>query len=526
VLFDFDGTLTLPGAIPFSAIKKAIGCPETSPVLEFINALSDGDHKQKALDLLDREELIAAKSSYPAPGAEMTVRFLKSKNLKTGIITRNRRGTIERAMENFQQTTLDDFDLIVSRDDPIRLKPHPEGILIASRTFGIDTEEILMVGDFHFDIEAGISAGASTVYIDHENMNPEIGADHIINSIEELKDIVPMGLSLPAGKLPNNMLESFLNRFEFKDPSVFIHPGIGEDTAAVTVENEQVLVIKTDPITFVTQSIGQYAVIINANDIATSGATPRWLLTALLFPLGTTPNQVWEVMSELEQFCHELQITLCGGHTEITDAVTRPIVTGMLAGTVKRKDLIEKRHMRCGDQILLTKGIAVEGTAIIASELRERLLSLGMAENEIEKSRGFLSQISIMAEARIAARSGCVSAMHDITEGGLATALKELSIAGGNKIRVDMDKIPILPETKHLSEILEFEPLGLIGSGSLLITCRKDGCNSLMSALKQEGIPVYRIGEVMEDGRGIEAVKKDQKVDWPCFKVDELARIL
>jgi HAD superfamily hydrolase (TIGR01549 family) len=526
VLFDFDGTLTLPGAIPFSAIKAAVGCPEDMPVLEFIDSLPEGSRKRQALDFLDREELNAARFSYPNAQAEETVACLKLKRIPVGIITRNRYRTIERAMENFREISIRDFDLIVSRDDPIKPKPHPEGILFAAHTWGVDPENILVVGDFRFDIEAGIAAGAPTVYIDHECRNPDIGADHIISSIEALKEIIEMGMPLPPGKLPNAMLETFLSRFNFSDPSVLIHPGIGEDTAAVRVDGEEVLVIKTDPITFVTQSLGQYAVIINANDIATSGATPRWLLTSLLFPPETTPNQIWEVMSELERFCKTCKITLCGGHTEITDAVTRPVVTGMLSGTVLRKDLIEKRRMCRGDQILLTKAVAVEGTAIIACELRNRLLSLGMPETEIERSREFLSHISIVAEAKIAAGSGFVSAMHDITEGGLATAVKEFSIAGGHKVLIEMDRIPVFPETRRLSKILDFDPLGLIGSGSLLICCRKEGCDLLLSEIQRAGIAVCRIGEVLEEGRGVEAVKGGKKVDWPCFRVDELARIL
>jgi hydrogenase maturation factor len=325
--------------------------------------------------------------------------------------------------------------------------------------------------------------------------------------------------------LPNDLLREYLNQFVFDDPSILINPGVGEDTAAINITSEEVLVLKSDPITFATDSIGQYAVLINANDIATSGAKPRWLLTTLLFPCGVTPYEIRNVINELKTFCRRWDITLCGGHTEITDAVTRPVVTGMMAGTVARNDLIDKRNMAPGDRILLTKGVAVEGTAIIAREFGDRLKNLGMADSEIDSSRQFLASISIITEARIAAESGSVSAMHDVTEGGLATAAEELSIAGGYRIKIDMDAIPVFAETRQVCRLLGIDPLGLIGSGSLLICCRQTGCKSLMSAIRRTGIDVTCIGEVLEEGQGIAALKKAQPTPWPQFEVDEITRL-
>jgi hydrogenase maturation factor len=285
------------------------------------------------------------------------------------------------------------------------------------------------------------------------------------------------------------------------------------------------LVLKSDPITFATDSIGQYAVLINANDIATSGARPRWLLTTLLFPSGVTPYEIRNVINELKTFCQQWDITLCGGHTEITDAVTRPVVTGMMAGTVARRDLIDKRNMAPGDRLLLTKGVAVEGTAIIAREFGDRLIKLGMADSEIDSARRFLANIGIITEARIAAESKTVSAMHDVTEGGLANAAEELSVAGGYQIKIDMDTIPVFSETHRVCKLLGIDPLGLIGSGSLLICCRQFGCESLMASICKTGIDVTCIGEVLEKGQGIIAVKKGRPVSWPQFEVDEITRL-
>jgi hydrogenase expression/formation protein HypE len=330
---------------------------------------------------------------------------------------------------------------------------------------------------------------------------------------------------LLSGKLPNDLLRELLSEVVAEDPSILIHPGVGEDIAAVDVTGEEVLVLKSDPITFATDGIGQYAVMVNANDIATAGARPRWLLTTLLFPPGSTAALVFRVVRELQEFCRKWGIALCGGHTEITDAVTRPVVVGMMAGTVRRGDLIDKRGMRPGDSLLLTKGAAVEGTAIIAREFSGRLTSLGMAAADIRACRSFLDRISIIPEAGIAAAIAGTSAMHDVTEGGIATALEELSAAGGHRLRVDVGAIPIFPETRRVCRLLGVHPLGLIGSGSLLICCRNACRSRIEKALHRAGIPVACIGAVLEKGTGVEAVRNGRPARWRSFEVDEIARL-
>lgn len=527
VLFDFDGTMTCPGALDFSVIKEAIGCPADMPVLEFIEKLPDPGQQKKALSIIEQFEINAAGNSKPSPGAEELILYLRSKDIRVGIISRNSLQSIKRALENFESIDESDFDLIISRDDYVKPKPSAQGILLAAKKLKVDVKHLFVVGDYIFDIQAGKNAGAVTVFLDTKAAGGTsfIESDYTISSLDELKKIVRMGLPLPPGKLPNDLLEEFLDRLAVDDPSVLISAGVGEDTAAVNVEEEEVLILKSDPITIATDSIGHYAVLVNANDIATSGGVPRWLLTTLLLPCGITPSEIWQIMNELKTMCRPWGITLCGGHTEITDAVTRPVVTGMLAGTVSKCDLIDKQNMEPGDKVLFTKAVAVEGTAIIAREFGYRLKGLGMSESEIENCRQFLSSIGILKEAQIAGRSGRISAMHDVTEGGLATALKELSIAGGHRIRIHMDRIPVFPQTEKICRLLDIDPLGLIGSGSLLICCRKGYWERLMADIRDAGIDVACIGEVLEEGQGIEAMKEDRRVEWPSFEVDEITRL-
>ena len=527
VFLDFDGTLTKPDSLDLSVLKETVGCPKDSYLLEYIEELSDPEKQKQAYAAMDLYEMESAARAEPNKGAEKLVEYLRTNDIPVGIITRNSTQSVKRALRNFKRTGLGDFDLIISRDEPIKPKPIGDGIILAAERLNVPVDQVLMVGDYILDIEAGKKAGAVTVLLDNPKLPvPEqFDCDYRIKHLREVKRIVRLGLPLSGGKLPNDLLNEFLVQFDFADPSVLIKPGVGEDTAAVNVKNEEVLVLKSDPITFATDSIGNYAVLVNANDIATAGAAPRWFLSTLMFPIGTSAFTVQQVMAELRRICRQWDITLCGGHTEITDAVTRPVVTGMMAGTVTRSNLIDKQNIKPGDQVLFTKAVCVEGTAIVAREFDGRLKNLGVAQSYIDKCRRFLDNIGILKEARIAGDIEGVSAMHDVTEGGLATALEELSIAGGHHIRVEIDKIPIYRETTRICGLLKIDPLGLIGSGSLIICCRQYASELLIQEIKKIGIPVTVIGEVRDAGRGIEAMRQRKPVAWPKFEVDEITRL-
>jgi HAD superfamily hydrolase (TIGR01549 family) len=527
VLFDFDGTLTRPGALDFVTFKETLGCPPDLPVLEYIHSLTERRSRAAAMARLDAFEMDAAKVSMPNEGAIELIRWLKDHEVATGIITRNSAASVKRSLENFSNLMTSDFDMVITRDTDVAPKPSGEGLLLAARKLGTKPEEMLMVGDYLFDTEAGRAAGALTALLDphHDPVLTDAPCDFRIRCLDELVAIVRAGLPLSAGKLPNEILQVYLGEFRFQDSSVLINPGVGEDIAAIDVETDQVLILKSDPITFATDAIGHYSVLVNANDIATAGAVPRWFLTTLLLPCGITPSHVHRIMKELADICTRWKITLCGGHTEITDAVNRPLVIGMMAGTVRRDQLIDKKAMRNGDCVILTKGVAVEGTAIIAREFKARLLELGLSETEIEESRRFLDHIGIIDEARLAAKDMLASAMHDVTEGGLASALSELAIAGEHEIHVQMDQVPVFDQTHKICSALDINPLGLIGSGSLLICCRPEKFQKLMQRLTDAGIQATQIGTVGERGAGIRAFKQGKSVQWPKFEVDEVTKL-
>ena len=526
VLFDFDGTLTRPGALDFSVIKRAIGCPDTLPVLEFMAGVTDERQRRAMAQQLDRFELEAAAVSEPNTGAEQMVAFIKKAGIPVGILTRNSRASVLRALDNFVGLGLADIDVVVTREDPVRIKPSGEGVLLAAGKMGVAPTHLLLVGDFDFDMQAGRRAGSLTAYLSNGRLPPDDLCCHfVLQTLLDLEPILHDGFSLPAGKLPNPFLEELLSGYPIDDPTVIVGPSVGEDTAAVDIDGEAVLVLKTDPITFATESIGRYVVLINANDLATAGAEARWMLTTLLLPCGFSRSQVRRIFADLHAACSEEGISLCGGHTEVTDAVCRPVASGMMAGTIARNDLIRKRRMAPGDRVLVTKGVAVEGTAIIAAEFRALLLNKGMHAAEIDACRRFQGMISILPEARIAWKINGVSALHDVTEGGIATALTELSQAGGRGIRIQRDAVPVYRHTRRMADILGIDPLGLIGSGSLLICCRPQTVQRLIDDLLNNDIAVADIGVVTSDQPGIKAFENGLPAPWPRFDGDEITRL-
>ena len=526
VLFDFDGTLTRPESIDFDLIRQLIGCPPEKLILEYIDALSDEAARREALATVDRCEMDAAGSAVPNDGAEAVVTRLRSLGIKVGILSRNSSRAIARSLTNFEAVDTDAFDLIISRDDPFPPKPDPAGILYAADSWGVVPEEILVVGDVIFDIEAAVNAGSLSAFITNGDSGtvPE-DADFTVASLSEVMGIVKKGVALQGGKLPQDLLDDFLGAYQFSDSSVLNWPGIGEDTSAVDAAEEEVIVVTSDPITFATDAIGEYAVLVNANDIVTSGGTPRWFLTTLLFPLNTTASEIGAVMAELASVCKRIGVTLCGGHTEITDAVSRTIVNGMMIGSVRRERLLDKKAMHPGDRILLTKGVAIEGTALIAREFGRDLLAMGVDEELIERAQAFLSRISVIEEGRIAAGIDGVAALHDITEGGVATALEEFAIAGEVRIEVPVESLPLLPETVAVCAPFDIDPLGLIGSGGLLICCRSDSVEQLQGALESAGLDAAVVGTAVEGEPGIVALRGNEIVAWPRFDVDEITRL-
>ena len=328
------------------------------------------------------------------------------------------------------------------------------------------------------------------------------------------------------GKLPAEELARMLAQHTRQDGRVVVMPGIGKDATVISFA-DRYLVAETDPITLATDQIGWYVVHVNANDVAAMGGIPRWFLATLLLPEGKTgPEEVEAIFAQISGACQEVGSVLCGGHTEITHGLERPIIVGQMLGEVEKEKLIVPERVRPGDEILMTKGIAVEGTAILARERRELEERFGV--DWVTRCQNFLRVpgISIVREARIANGVAEVHAMHDPTEGGLATGLHELACAARVGMLVEKEKIIILPETAMLCRELQLDPLGLIASGALLIVAPQEHSARILAALGAEGIPASGIGKIWESERGIKLMQDGRVEDLPLFQQDELARFM
>lgn len=335
--------------------------------------------------------------------------------------------------------------------------------------------------------------------------------------------------SYPLGKLPAEHLARLLGRYSPTDPDVVVGPRVGEDAAVVAVTPGRYLVAKSDPITFATDEIGWYAVHVNANDVACCGATPRWWMATVLLPAGSaTAELVDTIFEQFGQACAQVGAQLVGGHTEITHGLDRTVVVGTMLGEVEPGKLVSTGGAQPGDVLVLTKGIAVEGTAIIAREKRDALEGR-VPDTVLARGVAFLHDpgISVVLDAQILclAVGSAVHAMHDPTEGGVVTGLHELAEASECGLEIREDALPILPETRAVCEPLGLDPLGLIASGSLLAAVAPGAAQEAMAALRAAGIQAAEIGRVLPSGSGRVLVQGVERRPLPVFSRDEVARL-
>ncbi len=331
-------------------------------------------------------------------------------------------------------------------------------------------------------------------------------------------------LPLPVGKLPPELLARLLAHAPVTDPRVLVRPGLGLDCAVVeTPGTDTLLVFKSDPITFATDALGWYLVQVNANDLATTGATPRWFLATLLLPeTHTTPALAERLNADIAAACAELGISVIGGHTEITAGLERPLAAGALIGEVARTDLVTPRGARPGDRLLLTKGVPIEATALLAREFPDRLRP-ALGDEALRQAADFLRTpgISVVRDAQIARRAGRVTAMHDPTEGGLATALWELAEASGHTLVADPGAVPVPDVSRRLCQALDLDPLAALASGALLLTADPADAAAIRQALESAAIPCADLGAV--EAGPPEVLEPNPRRRWPRPTRDAVA---
>lgn len=300
---------------------------------------------------------------------------------------------------------------------------------------------------------------------------------------------------MKSGKLNSQDLKSIIdNNTTIKRSEVRVRSGIGEDCSVISF-GEHECVVSTDPITAAKGNIGKLAVNINCNDIASCGVAPLGILVTILAPEGTELIEIQQVMRDIDMECKKLNVEILGGHTEITTAVNRIVVSCTALGSGTKNSAIATAGAKTGDDIIVTKYLAMEGTAIIAKDYKEKLKNIFTQKDFIE-AEGFFEDISVVEEGIIAGEIGANS-MHDITEGGVLGALWEVTEASNKGFIVYMDKMPIKASSEKLSMFLKIDPLRLISSGSMLITTNNG--EELLKGLETHGIKGKIIGKITEN---------------------------
>ncbi|UCG11154.1 MAG: hydrogenase expression protein [Deltaproteobacteria bacterium] len=332
-------------------------------------------------------------------------------------------------------------------------------------------------------------------------------------------------ITLPAGKLRPEVLDRLLRHTSLA-PELIVGPAVGED-AAVIDYGDRYLVVTTDPITFTTERCGWYSVCINANDIAACGGTPRYYSAAIILPEGKTNlRDVENLFSEIEDACRQVGVLWVGGHTEVSCAVNTVLVAGQMIGEVASEDLCRSSGAQVGDALVLVKSAAIEATAIIATE-KAREIEATCGTELAERTRNFLLDpgISVVREAALA-RGFPVHAMHDPTEGGLVTGIREICVASGCGVLVEENSVSVLPETEHLCRQFGLHPLGAISSGALLLTLAPEAASHLVYHYAEAGIPAVVIGEILRTEAGLQLRDETGNVaPLPMFEVDEITKL-
>ncbi|MCM8804098.1 MAG: HAD-IA family hydrolase [Candidatus Omnitrophica bacterium] len=536
VIFDFDGTI-VNLSIDFKKIKERIlkeaknfnfKIPSKSlPVLEFLekirklNGKNGEDFFVIGHKILKEEEIKASKKTYPKKGVLELLKNLKEQDIKIGIITRNCREVVEKVINRFNIP----YDIILTRDDIERVKPDPLHIKECLRKLGLKKNEVILVGDHFLDIRCGKKLNILSIGISNKNIKEydffKEGADFVFDDIKEVEYILNLK-GFPTGKLPNKFLKYLLTKYTTKDKDVIVLPGIGVD-CSIFKFNERYIFSKTDPITLTSKDIGFYLVNINVNDISVMGGIPLYFLCVLLFPKNITFSEIESVFSQISKECKKFKIKWVGGHTEIISDIKNPIGVGFLIG--RRIKKIYFSNVKVGDKVFLIKEIGIEGASILARE-KFKDLKKYFSEDYILKVQNSILKpgISIFKEAKLLWQNFKIKWMHDPTEGGISTALYEVSESKKIGILIDLKKLNFYPATCKFCKVLGLNPLGIISSGCIIGIIDKRDEKEIIEFCKKNKIKFKIIGEVIKE-KGVYYFENGEIFEFPRFKRDEINKI-
>jgi len=308
------------------------------------------------------------------------------------------------------------------------------------------------------------------------------------------------------------------------DPDVILGASFGEDVALTRI-GDDVLVSHVDPIVGAIGNIGWLAVHVACNDIATSGAPPRWILLLVLVPAKDDMDLLEQIMHDANRASNEIGVSIIGGHTGYSSGLSRPLVAVTALGVATDRKPVRTNGAQVDDHVLVTKGIALEGTAILAQDFADVALKSGLTRQDLEAAGKLMTEVSVVQEALILAEHGATS-MHDVTRGGVLETLLEIALLSNVSISIDVSRVPILPIVSQFASAFQFDPLRMISSGTLAATVPSDRMSKVSGSLRKAGVPFADVGRVTE-GDGVLLLQKDENTHYREIHCedDELARM-
>ncbi len=314
--------------------------------------------------------------------------------------------------------------------------------------------------------------------------------------------------SLEVGKLqPNTLRRIVLSRLGVDSPRVLLGPHIGEDASVIDF-GQNALVVHSDPVTGAIENLGWLAVNVCANDIATRGVRPQWMLIVILLPEHTTITKLKSLTTQIDEAAKRLGIAVVGGHSEVTSSISKPIIIATAIGETPKNKFVKTGDAQPNDILIVTKGAALEGTAILASELTTQLENK-IDRRTLEKAKQLIKMTSVVEDALTAVEAGGVHAMHDATEGGIAGGLQEIAWASNVGLITHEERIPISSETEAICRLLKIDPLKTIGSGALIISCEPRSAEKIVTVLENKGIKASIIGKVTNERHNAYIIRKN-----------------
>lgn len=319
-------------------------------------------------------------------------------------------------------------------------------------------------------------------------------------------------MKLPSGKVPKSILQEVVfSRLGASRREVVVGPAFGLDGAVIRL-GENALITSMDPITGAIERIGWLAVNINANDVSTFGVEPAFFSSCLLLPETSSGATVMTICEQMDIAAKRLNVSITGGHSEVTPMLPFPIVVGCCMGITANECYVTSRDAKPGNLLILTKSVGLEGTAILAADRFDQL-SMELQRSTLIRAQRFFDDISVVNEAVLAFKTGCVTAMHDPTEGGVLGGIFEMAVASEVGFRVFEEAISIAEETMEICRFFEIDPLQLIASGSLLIAAERERADELLKALKKNGVVASTIGEFLPSTAEREIVRHDGRAE-------------